>query len=102
MRKPKDGSTISISGHEYELHYVKGLVNYKGDGLWGLYKAHTGEVLIEADCPQRQSAQTLIHEIVHGILEHSGFSGGDDDERIANAIAYGLTSVRINGKSILR
>lgn len=101
MKKPKDGSTISISGHDYTLRYIKGLK--KGDqDLYGWYRPDECEILIETNQPARSVENTFIHEAVHAIFEHAGMSGRDDEERIANVIAYGLASVRINGKSILR
>lgn len=101
MMKPKDGSTISISGHDYTLRYVKDLK--KGDqALYGWYRPDEAEILIEPSQPERSKQNTLIHEVVHGILEHAGWSGRDDEERIANTLAYGLQSVRINGKPLLR
>lgn len=100
--KPKDGSTISISGHDYKLRRVKDLRHTDGRALYGWYRPDEREVLIEVDQPTKNQETTLIHEIVHGILEHAGWSGRDDEERIANTIAYGLQSVRINGKPLIR
>lgn len=100
MRK-RDG-VIEISGATYSMKYVKDLTGKDGGGIWGWYKPQTGEILIDIDQPAVASRNTLIHEIVHGIMEHAGFGGHPDDERIASAIAYGLESVKVNGKKLLR
>lgn len=99
MKRPRDGSIVHISGHEYVLKYQKDLVNDEGTPLWGHYRVGTREILVEKGLPTPANNNTVLHEIVHGILEHAGI---DQAEPIANAVAYGLESVRINGKPILR
>jgi hypothetical protein len=97
----RDG-TIEISGHTYKLKYIKDLKSPRGDAIWGYYKPQTGDILLEADQPSLGMRNTLVHEIVHGILEHAGLGTSDDNEYVASAIAYGLESVRVNGKKLLR
>ncbi len=92
---------LDICGHEYTLRAIKDL---KKDGtpLWGWYKIDSGEVLMDADQTVRVARNTLIHEIVHGILEHAGYGDLPQNEGIVTAVAYGLESVRLNGKPILK
>ncbi len=98
----RDG-TIEISGATYKLRYVDGLKDSTGErSLYGHYKPDTAEILIEANQPSGSKRNTPIHEIVHGIMEHAGYGGHPDDERIASAIAYGLESVKVNGRKLLR
>lgn len=101
MKAKRDG-IVEISGATYQLKYIKDLKADDGDSLWGHFKAGTGEILLDVDQPARAERNTLIHEIVHGIMEHAGYGGHPEDERISRAIAYGLESVKVNGKKLLR
>jgi hypothetical protein len=104
MKQAKDMGIISISGHEYQYRTVPDLRKDDGTGLDGWYRVNDREILIEADLPKARAKTVLIHEIVHGILEHAGMGGMEPSaqERISDAIAYGLMSVRINGRALIK
>lgn len=102
-KKEQDKGTISISGHEYKYRHVPDLKS--GDnGLDGWYRVNDGEILVEANLKPARAKMVLLHEIVHGIIEHAGLGRMEveQQERISDAIAYGLMSVRINGKPIIK
>lgn len=104
MKQAKDMGIISISGHEYSYRTVPDLRKEDGSGLDGWYKVNDREILVEQDLSKARAKMVLVHEIVHGILEHAGMGSMEHEaqERISDAIAYGLMSVRINGKTLLR
>lgn len=100
MSKPKN-TTAEIGGHTYSIEYVKDL-RMDGDKIWGRYSVGEGRIQIEAGLSKRASQQTLIHEITHVILEQAGYGTHALNEGIAEALGYGLTSVKVNGKKIIR
>lgn len=95
----KKSGTLTICGHDYTYRFVDDLKGQDGTGIDGHYKVTTNEVLVENELKGAYREAVFLHEIVHGILEHSGLT---QDEHIANAIAYGLQSVKIDGKRLLR
>ncbi len=104
MKQAKDKGVISISGHEYKWRAVPDLKNAEGTGLDGWYRVQNGEILLEASLTPARSKMVLLHEITYGILEHAGMGTMpiEQQERISDALAYGLMSVRINGKPLIK
>ncbi len=104
MAKEQDKGVISISGHEYKYRLVQDLKSSDGTGLDGWYRVNDGEILVEANLTPARSKMVLLHEITHGIIEHAGLGRMETEqqERISDAIAYGLMSVRINGKRLIK
>ena len=104
MKQERNLGTITISGHEYQYRSVPDLKSSEGNGLDGWYRVNKGEILIEQGLTPSRSKMVLLHEIVHGILEHAGMGTmpTEQQERVSDAIAYGLMSVRINGKKLIR
>jgi hypothetical protein len=98
MKRSSSHGTIVISGHKYQCREVDELVSDDGTKLDGWYKVTDNAILIRTGLqnPYRQSV--LLHEIVHGILEHAGI---EQREQIASAVAYGLMTVKINGKALI-
>jgi hypothetical protein len=92
-RKSYNG-TVEICDHTYKLREVKGLKNEDGEALYGYYRPGKGE--------ERSKYNTMLHEIAHGIMEHAGLRQHYHNEELAAAFAYGLVSVKVNGKPILR
>ena len=97
--KLKDGSIISISGIDYTLHYIKDLKDESGEReLWGHFKILTREILLDNSLTPSNLYNTLVHEMIHAILEHAGLASIEENEQLCNAIAYGLESIRINNQ----
>jgi hypothetical protein len=44
----------------------------------------------------------VLHEILHGIMEHAGQGDMERQEEIVEMIAYGLEVTQIDGKTLLR
>lgn len=102
MRAPKSGSTISISGHNFELIPVKGLCNDDGAPLRGQAWHDKRQIAYDPAMTPQQKKETILHETLHEILFLAGYSDDSMNEGMVTALDNGLQSVRINGKSILR
>ncbi len=80
---------MKICGHDYKIDFVP---NYRGrDG-----KLYSGEIVysdryIGIDSTMKKSVieETLLHEIIHGIMWHSN-KKTDHNEQAIQAIANGL------------
>jgi len=79
---------VYISPYLYAVEYVKKLVGEDGGNLYG--QITYADAMIRIDIqhdPQRQGA-ALIHEVLHGILEHAGLD--ETDEQVVIVLGNGL------------
>ncbi len=62
---------------------------------YGLYVAETQEIHLSKGMHGRRQAEVLIHEILHGIVDHynMGHVLGDKEEPVVRGIALGLATV---------
>lgn len=89
--------TIKIGPVTYRVKEVTGLHD-RGQELLG--QIDYSQETIELRTEQGPTAKrvTLWHEIFHGILANAGLS--DHDERLIDALAYGLVSVLVDNPKL--
>lgn len=83
--------TIPIGPLVYEVHEVARLRADDGTPLLGHILYDQCRIELEQHQAPAMKRATLWHEIIHGILENAGVS--DHDERLINAVAYGICDV---------
>jgi Zn-dependent peptidase ImmA (M78 family) len=81
-------STIDILGLTYTVEEVP--VVDKDEHKAGQIEYAKQRILIDADLRPDRKIQTLLHEILHGVLEQLGEDGLNEDEGKVQALAMGL------------
>ena len=92
MKKFSD--SIKIGCHKYEVEH-KETVLIKGEEVFGKIDMSEDTITICSELSDERSFGTLIHEIVHGILDEIGnpFAKLMDEERFVKPFANVLSQV---------
>lgn len=91
---------INIAGIEYRVKLCT--VIEHGTNAVGMID-FLGEVIsIRKDLSQARVRQTLMHEVVHGILDSIGYHELNEDERFITVFANTLTQVLLNNPKFTR
>ena len=102
MKPLRDGAKVQICGRDFKFHRTPGLSNGAGEEYDGLCKHRHGELHVTGGLPGEYECVVTLHEIVHAILEQTGVGAAvDNEEAVCNAIAYGMKSVRVDGKPLV-
>ena len=102
MKQAKDMGIISISGHAFEIKHVDGLCDEAGNPLRGQCRHDARQIALDPQMTTAQRKETVLHETLHSILFLAGYSEASMNEGVVTALANGLMSVRINGKTLIR
>ncbi len=87
-------NTITILGNPYDVIYQKGLTDVGDNTVHGVINFTDRKVLVNLDSPPFIQRETVLHEVIHGILHHSGLVEiieSETDEAIVRAITSGLS-----------
>lgn len=89
-RDKKPGmEAVKIGGLTYT---IKKKADLQGkDGPWGHIRYKTQEIELDDSLSEQLEDQTLIHEIVHGVLVEAGYTNHEEDQ--ANRIGLVLYQV---------
>ena len=90
----------------FEFLLVENL-NKDGEKLYGLTDFDTGKIFLELLMDEETARETLLHEIMHVVLELCGLGGSEDDssnvlallnnEQLTTLVSRGLlTSINLN------
>ena len=79
---------INILGLEYQIKIVSTVDRHQA--LWGKINYETQEIVISSNISSQHQLQTIIHELLHGILTHLGYSNHSDDEQFVTAVSAAL------------
>ncbi len=98
MKIPK---TLKIAGHTVEIEYTNNEV-HMNNRLGNSFSEHNS-IQISKRYPQSQREATLLHEVIHHILDFSGYRYTNDDqgvhcEKTVEALAQGLYQVFSDNK----
>ncbi len=66
-------SEVKILGQTYRIIYRTPLVFPDGSGLQGMVTGRDRTILIDPSLPPHMIRETILHEIAHVYLTHSGF-----------------------------
>lgn len=84
-----NGRTYKIGGIEYTVSEVKGLQSKYH--LFGQIRYGDCTIEIDADLSDDRKQQTIIHELLHGMLFEAGYT--EQDEDLVNRLATVLHEV---------
>jgi hypothetical protein len=90
----------------FEFLFVENL-NSNGEKLYGLTDFDTGKIFLELLMDEETAKETILHEIMHVVLELCGLGGSEDDstnvlallnnEQLTTLVSRGLlTSINLN------
>ena len=92
--------TLKIGPASYDVmtqENLKAAEGYKIDGQI----LHGAELLqVEESLPRRTQQITVVHELLHGILQQAGQHKLYKNEGLLDALAYGLIGTRVNPAGI--
>lgn len=75
------------------------------DNTQGSYNNDSHEIKIKSGMDNREKLNTMLHEILHGIVYTYGlkseFKDDDTEEKIVNALGNGLTEVLVRNKELV-
>lgn len=89
---------IKIGGIPYTLIRQRDLRAADGTKLNGCINCDEMAIYIEATLPPISAQQTLLHEIIHGILIQGGIK--EHSEAMVEILAYGILSVLMSNRSL--
>jgi len=86
--------TIKIMGQTYEIKFIE--PDYFRD-KWGEIKYNDSEINIANDLIGHTKTRVILHELMHGIMQHCGFEYIEkaelNEEYLAEIFARGLASI---------
>jgi len=95
---------IRIGGVDFELRVNPELSI--AAGACGRICVNVSRIEVEPSMSQQHQAQTILHEIVHGIIRTSRLDNvlqnSDDEERFVDGLAYGLLQVVRDNPDLIR
>ena len=99
-----DIKTIRIGGVDFEVRSNPEL-SIAADAC-GRISVNLSRIEIEPSMSQQRQAQTMLHEVVHGIILTSKLNdvlkNNDDEERLVDGLAYGLLQVVRDNPDLIR
>ena len=82
---------IKIMATEYSVEEVEQIDKYQR--LWGQIDYAEQTIKIDKNIPESLKRETLVHEILHGILEKLGYLELNEDEQKVHSIASTMYQV---------
>lgn len=106
MRRPR---RVKIGAFWYSVSYVRSI----GGGCVGLCHYHSKTISVRTQLKPRMLAQTLLHEIMHGIYYEFGVTNSEQtdadyiagmasEESAVNGISNGLMQVLVDNPGFRR
>jgi len=92
---------IKIGYKDYKIKNLDSIVS-RCNEINGQFIASDGVIALSSTEDNISHANTLIHEVLHGIIYQWGIDLDDkEEEKICNTIANGLTTVFVDNPSLL-
>lgn len=82
------------------IYDVEEIDEFGDDGTLGKILYAKQKILIRSDLSDERKKVTLIHEIVHGLLEQLGFHEECDNEHLINSLSTAAYQILSDNKSI--
>ena len=99
-----DIKTIRIGGMDFEVRVNPELSI--SENACGKISVNLSRIEIEPSMSQQRQAQTMLHEIVHGIIRTSRLGdvlqNSDDEERFIDGLAFGMLQVIRDNPDLIR
>ncbi|WP_099335809.1 hypothetical protein [Clostridium cadaveris] len=92
-------SKVSILGIEYVVVYLEDLI--KREGLYGDIDYNKQVIRIDNSMNDDRKMRTIIHEVLHGIMESLGYSEINYDEEKIQNISNALYLLAVDNPGLL-
>lgn len=83
-------SSVRIGHIDYKIVEMEKLT---ASANYGMFVSEDEEIHLRSGMSPRRTGEVLLHEILHGIVEHQNLLLKEDEERIVTSIANGLSAV---------
>ena len=83
---------MKICGMPYKVSVVSKIADANGKALIGSADFDHGKIIISEDQLKQKQKETLLHEVTHCILHHTGHK---QSEKICDAVANGLLQLGV-------
>lgn len=92
-------TNINILGIDYQIEYINDLI--ERDNLYGEINYHKQVIRIDSSMNNDRKKRTIVHEIIHGIMESIGYSTINEDEEKIQNISNALYILLISNPELL-
>lgn len=93
---------VEIDGCNFEVIYCKEPIVVDGKACYGSIDYDTSIISIDANVSEYTKNVSLLHEIVHGILDSRGFHEESADEDFVEQVARCLYSTLLHSPDLLK
>jgi len=80
--------TVNICGIPHKV--IEKEDNFDTDSHFGQIEYCRAEIIINKDMPMEMKAETICHEMVHGILVHIGRTDLSNDEQLVQTLGNAI------------
>jgi hypothetical protein len=96
-------TSVRIGWRDYEIKYVPSSQEMDPNNR-GLIRHGESVIIIADDQTPLATAETILHEIMHGVFAHSGLRQSPrlEEEFVCSTLSDGLMSVFANNKDLVR
>ena len=93
---------IEIDGCNFEVMYTKEPIIIGNKTCYGSIDYDASTISIDANVSEYTKSVSLLHEIVHGILDARGFYEESSDEELVEQVARCLYSTLLHSPDLLK
>lgn len=93
---------VEIDGCNFEVIYCKEPIIVDSRTCYGSIDYDTSIISIDANVSEYTKNVSLLHEIVHGILDSRGFHEESSDEELVEQVARCLYSTLLHSSDLLK
>ena len=93
---------IEIDGCNFEVMYTKEPIIVGNKTCYGSIDYDTSTISIDANVSEYTKSVSLLHEIVHGILDARGFQEESSDEELVEQTARCLYSTLLHSPDLIK
>lgn len=95
---------IRIGGIDHPIKYKDNLRNENDERLYGQIDLSASVITLSSDpaAGKERITETLLHEIIHGVLYHAGVTEFEDEEHVCNVVSRGLYQVIADNPTLFR
>ena len=93
---------VEIDGCNFEVMYTKEPIIVDNKTCYGRIDYDTATILIDDDVADYTKNVSLVHEIIHGILDARGFYEESADEDFVEQVARCLYSILLHSPDLVK
>ena len=93
---------IAIDGCNFEVMYTKEPIIVDNKTCYGSIDYDASTIIIDANMSEYTKNVSLVHEIIHGILDARGFHEESSDEELVEQTARCLYSTLLHSPDLIK